>query len=246
MAFLDSDLLLVGRGGGSFRATAQALKTYVESGDGLTFRGSVDLTAAPVIAPNPPAVGDLYINTTAGTVDAGWTGAANSATDVGDRVLWDGSEWDLVTSSQDVGVTDVNVTAPITDTGTAAEPNIGISAATEDAPGSAQLAKDTYQGDGTLNTTNDEDVLIKAHFDELAGRITTASSGGVQSVVGDNGLTASGTTTVTVSGIDAAVGTVGVVALSNTVADVATTAATPKAVNDYAVPLNLSNLTELA
>ena len=68
----------------------------------------------------------------------------------------------------------------------------------------------------------------------------------MQSVVGDNGLTASGTTTVTVSGIDAAVGTVGVVALSNTVADVATTAATPKAVNDYAVPLNLSNLTELA
>ena len=48
------------------------------------------------------------------------------------------------------------------------------------------------------------------------------------------------------SGIDAAVGTVGVVALTNTVANVATTAATPKAVNDYAVPLNLSNLTELA
>ena len=246
MAFLDTDLLLVGRGGGSFRSTAQDLKTYVESGDGLTFRGSVDLTSAPVIDPNPPAVGDLYINTTAGTVNAGWTGAAGSATDVGDRVLWDGSEWDLVTSSQDVGVTDINVTAPITDTGTAAEPNIGISAATEDAPGSAQLAKDTYQGDGTLNTTNDEDVLIKAHFDELSGRITAASGGGVQSIVGDNGLTASGTTTVTVSGIDAAVGTVGVVALSNTVADVATTAATPKAVNDYAVPLNLSNLTELA
>ena len=91
MAFLDRDLLLVGRGGGSFRATAQALKTYVESGDGLTFRGAVDLTAAPVLDPNPPTVGDLYINTTAGTVDAGWTGAANSATDVGDRVLWDGS-----------------------------------------------------------------------------------------------------------------------------------------------------------
>ena len=246
MAFLDSDLLLVGRGGGSFRATAQALKTYVESGDGLTFRGAVDLTAAPVLDPNPPVVGDLYINNTAGTVDAGWTGAAGEATNAGDRVLWDGTEWDLVTQTQDVGVTDISVTAPITDTGTAAQPNIGISAATNAAQGAVQLADDTYQGDGTLNTTNDEDVLIKAHFDELAGRITTASSGGVQSVVGDNGLTASGTTTVTVSGIDAAVGTIGVVALSNTVADVATTAATPKAVNDYAVPLDLSTLTELA
>ena len=116
MALLDSDLLLVGRGGSSFRATAQTLKTYVESGDGLIFRGSVDLTAAPVINPNPPVVGDLYINNTAGTVNAGWAGAANSATDVGDRVLWDGTEWDLITSSQDVGVTDVSETAPITDT----------------------------------------------------------------------------------------------------------------------------------
>ncbi len=245
MAMLDSDLLLVGRGGGSFRTTAQELKTYVESGDGLTFRGSVDLTAAPVLDPDPPTVGDLYINTTAGTVNAGWTGAAGSATDAGDRVLWDGSEWDLVTSSQDVGVTDVNVTAPITDTGTAAQPNIGISDATNVAKGAVQLALGTYEGDGSLLTTNDEDVLIKTHFNELAGRISTAAGGGVQSIVGNNGLTASGTSTVTVSGIDAAVGTVGVVALSDTVADVSTTAATPKAVNDYAVPLNISNLPEL-
>tara|TARA_Y100000992_G_C21185481_1_gene452862 strand:+ start:211 stop:951 length:741 start_codon:yes stop_codon:yes gene_type:complete len=245
MAMLDSDLLLVGRGGGSFRTTAQELKTYVEAGDGLTFRGSVDLTAAPVIDPNPPAVGDLYINTTAGTVNAGWTGAAGSATGVGDRVLWDGSEWDLVTQTQDVGVTDVNVTAPITDTGTAAQPNIGISDATNAAKGAVQLALGTYEGDGTLLTTNDEDVLIKTHFNELAGRITAASGGGVQSIVGSNGLTASGTSTVTVAGIDAAVGTVGVVALSDTVADVSTTAATPAAINNYAVPLNISNLPEL-
>ena len=58
---LDSDLLLVGRGGGSFRTTAQELKTYVESGDGLVYRGAIDFTAAPVLDPNPPVVGDLYI-----------------------------------------------------------------------------------------------------------------------------------------------------------------------------------------
>ena len=247
MAFLDTDLLLVGRGGGSFRSTAQDLKTYVESGDGLVYRGSVDLTAAPVLDPNPPAVGDLYINTTAGNVDAGWVGAAGSAADVGDRVLWDGSEWDLVGSTQDVGVTDVSVTAPIVDTGTAAEPNIGISAATDSAPGSVQLAKDAYEGDGTINTDNVSDVLIGAHFDELAGRIQVAAGGGIQNVVGSNGLVAAvNVDTATVSGVDAAVGVVGVTALSNNVADVATTAATPKAVNDYAVPLDLSSLAELA
>ena len=245
MALQNSDLILVGRGGASFRTTAESLKTYIESGDGLTFRGSANLTVSPVLNPNPPNVGDLYINNTAGTVNAGWAGAAGQTTDVGDRVLWDGSEWDLVTSSSDVGVTDVSVTAPITDSGTTASPVIGISDATNVAKGAVQLAKGTYAGDGTINTDNPADVLIGEHFDELASRITAASGGGVQSVVGDNGLTASGTTTVTVSGIDAAVGTKGVVVLSNTVANVATTAATPKAVNDYAVPLNLSTLTEL-
>ena len=248
MAFQDTDLLLVGRAGGSFRTTAQELKTYVESGPVLTFRGSVDLTAAPVIDPDPPQTGDMYINNTAGTVNAGWTGAAGSATDVMDRVFWDGAQWDLIsTADQDFGVLDIDVTAPITKGGTDAEPNIGISAATNSARGSAQLAKATYQGDGTIDTDNASDVLIGAHFDELAGRIQTAAGGGIQNVQGSNGLTASVTSgTATVSGIDAAVGVLGVVALSNTVADVATTAATPKAINDYAVPLDLSTLTELA
>ena len=181
MAMLDSDLLLVGRGGGSFRTTAQELKTYVESGDGLVYRGAIDFTAAPVLDPNPPVVGDLYINTTAGTVNAGFTGAAGEATDVGDRMLWDGTAWDLVTSSQDVGVTSVSVTAPITDVGTAAEPSLGISDATNAAKGAVQLAQDPPNG-GDLTSTNAEDVLIVSHFNELAGRITTAAGGGVQSI----------------------------------------------------------------
>ncbi len=245
MSLQNSDLILVGRGGGSFRTTAESLRNYIETGDGLTFRGSADLTASPVIHPNPPAVGDLYVNNTAGTVNAGWIGAAGQTADVGDRVFWDGSEWDLVTSSSDVGVIDVSVIAPITDSGTAAEPVIGISDATNAAIGAVQLAKGTYEGDGTISTDNPSDVLIGEHFDELAGRITAASGGGVQSVIGDNGVSASGTSTVTVAGIDAEVGVKGVVVLSNAVADVATTAATPKAINDYSVPLDLSTLGEL-
>ncbi len=245
MALQNSDLILVGRGGGSFRTTAQDLKNFMESGDGLVYRGTANLTIAPVIDPNPPITGDLYVNTTAGTVNGGWVGAAGSACDVGDRVLWDGSAWSLVTSSTDVGVTDVSVVAPIIDTGTAASPVIGVSDATNAAKGVVQLAKGTYEGDGTINTDNATDVLVGEHFDELAGRITAASGGGVQSIVGDNGVSASGTSTVTVSGIDAEVGVKGVVVLSNAVANVATTAATPKAINDYSVPLDLSTLGEL-
>jgi hypothetical protein len=246
MALLNSDLILVGRGGGSFRTTAEDLKTFIESGDGLVYRGTANLTISPVINPNPPVVGDLYVNTTAGTVNAGWSGAGGTACDVGDRALWNGSAWAVITSSSDVGVTDVTVTAPIVDTGTAASPVIGISDATNTSKGAVQLAKGAYEADGTINTDNAADVLVGEHFDELAGRITAASGGGVQSIVGDNGLTASGTTTVTVSGIDSAVGTKGVVVLSNTVANIETTAATPKAINDYSVPLDLSTLTELS
>ena len=250
MALQDTDLLLVGRAGGSFRCTAQDLQSYVESGAAMTYRGTADFTASPVgqIDPATPETGDLYINTDAGNVNANWAGAAGTATIVGDRILFNGTEWELITSGStpDVGVTDVSVTAPITDTGTAAQPVIGISPATNAAFGSVQLAKDAYEGDGTISTDNPSDVLIGTHFDELAGRITAASAGGVQSISGANGLTASGTTTVTVSGIDAAVGTVGVTALSDTVAAVSNVAATPKAINDYAVPLDLSTLTELA
>ena len=44
----------------------------------------------------------------------------------------------------DIGVESVSVTAPITDAGTAAEPNIGISDATNAAKGAVQLAEDAY------------------------------------------------------------------------------------------------------
>ena len=245
--FNDSDLILVGRGGGSFRATAQDLKTYIESGDGLVYRGAIDFTAAPggQLDPAVPTTGDLYINTTAGTVNAGFTGAAGSATDVGDRILWDGAEWDLVDSSQDVGVTGIVVTAPITDTGSASEPSIGITAATQDAAGSAVLANDPTNS-GDLITDAATDVLIKSHFDELNRRIGVAAGGGVTSVGGDAPIQSSTSgSDVTISISDASTTAPGAVQLQDSIDTSTTRAVTPNAVNTYAVPLDLSSLTEL-
>ena len=243
---LDSDLVLIGRGGNSFRTPAQDLKTFVATGDGVTYRGTANFTVDPVIDPDPPVVGDLYFNTTAGTLNANW--AAGGATVAeGDRILWNGSAWELIQGTSDIGVETVAVTAPIVNNGTASTPDIGISDATTAAKGAVQLADDAYEANGLINTTNTAtDVLTGTHFDVLAGRITTAAGGGIQDVNGSNGVTASVTTgTATVTGIDAGVGVVGVVALDNTVADVANTAATPKAINDYSVPLNLGSLPEL-
>ena len=81
-----------------------------------------------------------------------------------------------------------------------------------------------------------------AHFNELAGRITTGAAGGVQSVSAENGLTATGTTDVTVSGVNATTSVKGVVQLTNTVTgDNSSQAVTGTAVKSYSVPLDLIN-----
>ena len=253
MALQDSDLLLVGRSGGSFRCTASDLQTYVQSGDGLTYRGTVNLNNTPVGQLNPavPAVGDLYINDTAvsdGNIDGNWTGLSGAAL-VGDRVLWNGSAWELITSGQtpDVGVTLVNVADPITKSGTDAQPTIGIRAATNSVNGAVQLADNTYEADGTINTTTTAtDVLTGTHFDVLAGRIQTAAGGGIQDVNGSNGVTASVTSgTATVTGIDGTTSAKGVVQLTDSVAANSTLSVTGTAVRAFAVPLDLSTLSEL-
>ena len=249
MALLGSDLLLVGRGGISYYTTAEDIATYIQGSDALTYRGTVNLTAAigAQLDPAVPVVGDVYLSSTQGTIDNEWAITPQTTTEVGDRVFYNGSNWELIQSgSQDVGVTSISVTAPLADSGTASEPALSVTDATSDAKGVVQIAEDSYDGGGLLQTDNVTDVLVKAHFDELAGRVQVAAGGGIQAVQGANGLTASVTTgTATVTGIDAEVGVVGVTSLSNTVAAVENQAATPKAVADYAVPLDLSTLPNL-
>ena len=74
---------------------------------------------------------------------------------------------------------------------------------------------------------------------------TTAAGGGIQSVTGDNGVTATGTTDVTVSGVDATTAVKGVVQLTDTVTTDSTLAVTGTAVEGYAVPLNINSLSAL-
>ena len=132
----------------------------------------------------------------------------------------------MVESSQDVGVTGVNVTAPITDTGTPAEPSIGISDAANAAKGAVQLANDPgNSGDLTTDTAND--VLIKSH-DELNRRIGVAV-GGVTSVGGDAPIqTTTAGSDVTVSIADATTAAPGAVQLQDAVDTSSTRAATLK------------------
>ena len=253
MALQSSDLLYVQRGADGYKMNAGEIIDFIAGSPAIVYRGTVDCTA-PVgsqLNPNPPIVGDIYINTGDGTVDASgsdstdqWVGITGNSISNGQRVLFDGTDWEIVGVEVGGGVQTVTGTTPITVGGDAANPVVGISEATNAAFGSSRLAQDPPSS-GDLTSTADTDVLSVPHFNELAGRITVAGGGGVQSVSGDNGVTASGTTDVTVSGITATTAQIGVTTLSNTVATVTTKALTPRGCQLYAVPLDLSGLTEL-
>ena len=208
------------------------------------------LAVGAQLDPNPPVVGDLYINTGTGTVDASgsdstdqWVGITGEAIEEGQRILFDGTEWAIVGSTGG-GVQSITGTAPITVGGDADSPVIGIDEADQDNFGSTRLAQDPPNS-GNLTSTAATDVLTVPHFNELASRITVGAAGGVQSVSADNGLTATGTTDVTVSGVDATVAVKGVVQLTDTVTTDSTLAVTGTAVQDYAVPLDINSLTAL-
>lgn len=258
MALSNSDLFYVQRpsGGdaGNYKMLASELIDYIAGASGsLTYRGTVDCTAAvgSQLDKNPPVPGDIYINTGTGTVDStgsdntdSWVGITGDSISGGQRVVYDGATWEIVGQESGGGITSVGVIAPITDSGTADAPVIGISEATNAVYGSTRLAQDSTGG-GDLTSTADTDVLSVPHFNELASRITTAAGGGIQSITGDNGVSATGTTDVTVSGVDATVTVKGVVQLTDTVNTDSTKAVTGTAVETFAVPLNINSLVSL-
>ncbi len=250
MALNSSDLLYVqrpaGNDAGNYKMTAGDLVDFIASSPAVNYRGTVDCTAIPSgqINPDPAVAGDLYINTGDGNVATGWTGIETDPIVDGQRVIFDGSTWEIIGSTGGGGVETVTGTAPITVGGTTEDVIVGITEATQSAFGSTRLAQDP-PGSGDLTSTAVTDVLHVAHFNELAGRISVGAAGGVQSVSADNGLTASGTTDVTVSGVDATTAVKGVVQLTDTVTSDSTLAVTGTAVEGYAVPLNINSLAAL-
>ena len=116
----------------------------------LIYKGDADVTATA-----PAAVsGDVYHNSTAGTADASWTGV--SGTVAKDALLiYNGTEWstaDLSTAS----VTTVQPALPVTvDATDAANPIVGVNAATTAATGVVRLADAAAVTAGTANRVVD-------------------------------------------------------------------------------------------
>jgi hypothetical protein len=209
MALQAGDLFVVNRAGTSYKLDYTALHTAVAytlpqasgtviggikvgsnlaiAADGtlsanlpgaLIYKGTIAATAAP---PASPASGDVWIMSSAGTINgAGWGTLAGTAVNTGDMLIYAGTRWDHIGSAGGAGgVTSVRGTAPITVTGAAGAPVIGINDASPTGKGAVQLANAAAITAGTSTT--------------LA--VTVAQLNAVKAVYASNAETKTGTET---------------------------------------------------
>ena len=69
-------------------------------GGGIVYKGTKDVTGP---APAGPQNGDFWVNTTDGIASNSWTGISGQSVAEGDRVIYNGSSWDLLPSPSITG-----------------------------------------------------------------------------------------------------------------------------------------------
>ena len=140
MALLNTDLFVIQRPSDAnkhFKLTGEKLKEYIAAGDTIVYKGSRDFTQAaqdPSTDGTGVNVGDIYINNhpNADAVGAWGANINGEVVQPGDRAIWDGTHWDLITSAGDSGVVDITGIEPIEiDDATAGEPIISVNSALE-------------------------------------------------------------------------------------------------------------------
>jgi hypothetical protein len=65
------------------------------AGLGVSFKGTIDATTE---SPSNPVDGDLWYNTTAGTVTSGWAGLTGTVVVINDRLIYNGTIWSIIPS----------------------------------------------------------------------------------------------------------------------------------------------------
>jgi len=257
MALEATDLLVVQKqsGGKEVRkASLSQLNDYLQTEPGVVYKGQANFTDGAQ-EPASKNTGDLYINDAPAAGTWAWSANSNGYTDVtpGDRALWSGTSWDIIQSgADDIGVSNVTGSLPITISGTAGEPNVEIEQATTTAAGAiARLATaEDVSASGTGETTAvvTADLLKQTNID-----LAAATSGGLTSVQGVDPIevaTTGGGATVNSPEIkikDAGFSQKGAVVLQETGSAPATDvdkAATPGYVDAYYVIKDFSSLAD--
>ena len=204
MALVSTDLFVIQRPTDSnnhFKVTFEDLANEVSANSGaVEYKGTVDLTqtadASGLVTPYN--TGDLYFNTEDGSIpDASYAGlAAGTAVDVGDRLLYNGTEWDLIkTGAGDIGVETVQGTLPITiNDGDAGNPIVGIREATtaNDGSGSGHVQRLATNADVAKDGTGDSTAVVTADLLKATNTaLDAATAGGVTAVLAEAPLVVS-------------------------------------------------------
>ena len=119
MALNNNDKFVVQRQSGAkehFSVNMNALYDYIAAHPTLVYRGLIDLTQVPTgqINPDPPLLGDVYLNSNAGTLAPGYTGlTVGTAVALDDRLVFNGTEYEIINSNGLVGVETVTGATPI-------------------------------------------------------------------------------------------------------------------------------------
>jgi len=257
MALEATDLLVVQKQSGAKevrKASLSQLNDYLQTEPGVVYKGQANFTDAAE-EPGTKNTGDLYINDAPAAGTWAWSANSSGYTTVtpGDRALWSGTSWDIIQSgADDIGVSAVTGSLPITVSGTAAEPNVEIEQATTTAAGAiarlATAADVSASGTGETTAVVTADLLKQTNID-----LAAATSGGVTSVQGVDPIevaTSGGGATVNSPEIkikDAGFSQKGAVVLQETGSAPATDvdkAATPGYVDAYYVIKDFSSLAD--
>ena len=140
MALLNTDLFVIQRptdAGKHFKLTGEKLKEFIAAGDTIVYKGSRDFTLSaqdPTTDGTGVNIGDIYINNHPNADATGaWAANISGATvQPGDRAIWDGTHWDLISSDSGSGVTEVIGIEPVmVDDTTKTEPIVSVNDALE-------------------------------------------------------------------------------------------------------------------
>lgn len=105
MSLINSDKFIIQRQSGekvTYSASLNALYDYIAAHPTLNYRGLIDLTQPPSgqLNPDPPILGDIYLNSTDGSLASGYTGVdAGTAVLEDDRLIYNGTEFDIIFGS---------------------------------------------------------------------------------------------------------------------------------------------------
>lgn len=170
MALNAQDLMVVQKFDGAQeirKATLDQLSDFLQTSDTVVYKGALDFGDSGA-EPGTKNTGDLYINDGLGT-DWAWSENSDAVTESskGDRAIWNGTKWDLITSGvSDNGVTEVAGVLPIVvDDGDTATATVKVNEATTAATGVVKLADTQAVTDGTagLVVTADQRATTDAY-----------------------------------------------------------------------------------